>query len=87
MSVITTRTCIPFSKARYSAAVNAQRGVTIRSIDGASASDWNITTFDKTPEASKVSTKNFATSYLMPIPAKTITNFSSLFRNFACLII
>ena len=59
----------------------------IRSIEGASAKDWNITTFERTPDSSKVFTKNRATSYLIPIPAKTITNCSSAPRSFAWRII
>ena len=75
------------SNARYSAAVRAHLGVIILSIDGASASDWNITTLLSTPLCSNVFLKNCATSYLIPIPAKTITKSSSELRIFACLII
>ena len=62
-----TKTCLPFSKARYSASVNAVFGVMVRSMDGSSAKERNNATLSNTPVASKLSVKNRATSYLTPM--------------------
>ena len=78
ISVRITRMCMPFSKARYSAAVNATFGVIRRSTTGSFARFRYITTWSDTPLSSKVRRKNSATSYFTPIAAKTMANFSSL---------
>ena len=77
MSVRMTRMCIPFSKARYSAAVRAIFGVRRRSTTGSFARFRNMTTWSAAPLSSKVRRKNSATSYLTPIAAKTMAKSSS----------
>ena len=77
MSVSTTRICICFSKARYSAAVRAILGVIRRSATGSLARFRYITTWSETPLSSKVFRKYSATSYFTPMAANTMANFSS----------
>ena len=77
MSVMMTRTCIPCSKARYSAAVSAQRGVRMRSMIGSFERFRNMTTFCSTPDSSKERRKYSATSFFAPMAAKTMQNLSS----------
>ena len=77
ISVRITRICIPQSKARYSAAVRATLGVIRRSTTGSLARFRYITTWSDTPLSSKVRRKNSATSYLTPMAANTMANFSS----------
>ena len=69
---------MPFSNARYSAAVSATFGVIKRSTTGSFARFRYMTTWSATPLSSKVLRKNSATSYFTPIAANTIANFSSL---------
>ena len=54
MSVKITKTCIPKSKAKYSAQVSAIFGVNILSIDESLDKFSNITTLDNTPLSSKL---------------------------------
>ena len=68
---------MPTSNARCSASVSAERGVSSRSTDGASARLRNIATFDSAPESSKFLTKYWATSCLTPMPAKMTANSTS----------
>ncbi len=67
---------MPFSYARYSAAVKAHLGVTILSTTGSLAKFKNMTTLSKTPLFLKLCLKYSATSYLTPIAAKTTAKFS-----------
>ncbi|OQC73152.1 MAG: hypothetical protein BWX45_00652 [Deltaproteobacteria bacterium ADurb.Bin002] len=87
MSVRMTRTCIPSSKARYSASVKAVRGVTSRSMEGESARLKKMAECVSTPDSSSESMKNRATSNLTPMAAKMTVNSSSAVRILACLAI
>ena len=58
MSVMMTSTCMPFSKARYSAAVRAIRGVLIRSTAGSLAKLLNSTVRSMAPVRRNSLTKN-----------------------------
>jgi hypothetical protein len=62
MSVITTSTWRPSTKARYSAAVSAKRGVSSRCVDGSSAWLRNITVCASAPDSSIARVKLAATS-------------------------
>src|SRR2546426_1486485 len=84
MSVRMTRTCMPTSYARYSAAVSAIRGVMSRSTAGSSARLRNKTARFRAPVRSKSFMKTRASSWVMPIAAKTTPNGSWLPRTFAC---
>ena len=74
---------MPRSKARYSASVNAERGVINRSTDGSSASDKNIATLWSTPDFSNESMKKRATSYFTPMAANTMAKSTFSFSSFA----
>ena len=88
ISVKITRTFISHSYARYSAAVNAQRGVIILSRIGSSDKLINIHTLSITPVSSKERLNVSATSFLTPIAPNTIQKFSaSCPVNDACLTI
>ena len=87
MSVIITRTCIPLSNARYSAAVSAILGVAILSIAGSFARFENITVLSIAPVSLNERIKKFDSSKVIPIAANTTANFSSLPLTFACLAI
>ena len=78
MSVITTSTCIPWVKARYSAAVSAQRGVRMRSTMGSLDKFRNMVTRARAPDSSKLRRKYSATSLVTPMAQNTTPNFSSL---------
>ena len=71
MSVMMTSTCIPFSKARYSAAVRAIRGVEIRSTAGSFARLLNSTVRSMAPVRLNSLTKNSDSSKVMPMAANT----------------
>src|SRR5438445_1673334 len=83
MSVRITRMCIPTSYARYSAAVRAIRGVISRSTAGSSARFRNRTARFRAPVRSKSSMNTRASSWVIPIAAKTTPNGSLLPRTFA----
>src|SRR2546426_3725833 len=83
MSVRITRMCIPTSYARYSAAVRAIRGVIKRSTAGSSARFRNRTARFRAPVRSKSSMNTRASSWVIPIAAKTTPNGSLLPRTFA----
>ena len=87
ISVIITRTCIPFSYAKYSAVVNAILGVAILSIAGSDARFINKTDLSIAPVFLNSSTKNCASSNVIPIAANTTANLESELRTFACLAI
>ena len=70
--------------AKYSAAVNAMRGVRILSMAGSSAKLTNMVTCSKAPCLSKSSLKNRASSAVMPMAAKTVENGSPVPRD-SCL--
>ncbi len=72
-----------FSNARYSAAVNAIRGVAIRSIAGSLAKFINITVRFIAPVDLKLSIKKFASSNVIPIAANTTANGSFVPTTFA----
>ena len=77
MSVRMTRTCIPFSYARYSAAVNATFGVVILSIAGSFARFMNKTVLSMAPVRLKSEMKKSASSKVIPMAPKTTANGSS----------
>ena len=74
---------MPFSNARYSAAVRAIRGVEIRSTAGSFARLMKRTVRSMAPVSRKDSWKKFASSKVMPMAAKTTANCSSVPRTFA----
>ena len=74
MSVMMTSTWYPWVKARYSAAVRAQRGVRIRSMMGSAARLRNMTTRWRAPASSKFRRKNSAVSFFTPMAANTMAN-------------
>eukprot|EP00438_Fugacium_kawagutii_P014061 Skav204168 [mRNA] locus=scaffold903:408718:420898:- [translate_table: standard] len=76
MSVRITKTCCSRVYAKYSAVVNAKRGVTIRSIVGSLAKFMKSTTFSMEPFSSKSFLKKRAVSMLTPIAPKTMLKFS-----------
>src|SRR6266705_2266153 len=84
ISVKMTRMCIPTSYARYSAAVRAIRGVMSRSTAGSSARFRNRTARRSAPVRSKSSMNTRASSWVMPIAAKTTPKGSGLPGTFAC---
>ena len=63
------------SKARYSAAVRAIRGVAIRSTAGSFARFINITVLSIAPVRLKSDAKKSASSYVIPIAANTTAKF------------
>ena len=83
ISVRITSTCISCSKARYSAAVRAIRGVAIRSTAGSFARLMKRTVRSMAPVSLKLSVKKFASSKVIPIAAKTTAKGSSVPRTFA----
>ena len=87
MSVIMTSTCMLRSKARYSAAVRAIRGVAIRSIAESDARFMKSTVLSIAPVFLKSEMKKSASSKVIPTAAKTTANFSLVPRTFACLAI
>ena len=74
MSVMMTSTCISFSKARYSAAVRAIRGVAMRSTAGSLARLENMTVRSMAPVRLNSLTKNSDSSKVMPMAANTTAN-------------
>ena len=82
-----TSTCISHSNARYSAAVNAIRGVEILSIAGSDARLINSTVLSIAPVFLKSEIKKSASSKVIPIAANTTANLESEFLTFACLAI
>ena len=87
MSVRITRTCIPNSNAKYSATVNATRGVIILSIAGSSAVFKNRTLLFSAPDSSRLFLKYSASLYCTPIAANTTAKSSSVPTTDACLAI
>ncbi len=87
MSVIITSTCISCWNARYSAAVRAMRGVAIRSTAGSFARLTKTTVLSIAPESRKLCMKKLASSYVMPMAAKTTAKGSFVPMTFACLAI
>ena len=71
MSVMMTSTCMPFSKARYSAAVRAMRGVAMRSTAGSLARLVKSTVRSMAPVRRNSCTKKSDSSKVMPMAAKT----------------
>lgn len=78
---------MPCSYARYSAAVRAIRGVTIRSTAGSSARLRNTTALSSAPVFSKSLMKYWASSLVIPIAAKTTAKADSEPGTEACLAI
>ena len=72
-----------FSKARYSAAVSAIRGVDILSIAGSEARFINRTVLSIAPVRLKSEIKKSASSKVIPIAAKTTAKRESVPRTFA----
>ena len=87
MSVMMTRTCIPSSKAMYSAVVSPRRGVTIRSVAGSSARFRKTTAFFRAPVLSNSFMKVCFSSLVIPMATNTTANSSCSPRTLACLAI
>src|SRR5664279_5508379 len=87
MSVRMTSTCLPSSKARYSAALSAKRGVSRRCVLESLARLRKSAVRSRAPRCSSVRRKNSALSYGTPMPAKTMTKSSPPWRSRAWLAI
>src|SRR5512143_4351675 len=72
MSVRIASTCLPSTKARYSAAVSAKRGVSRRCVDESEARLRKSAVRGSAPLCSRLRRKYSALSHGTPIPAKTI---------------
>mmetsp|Transcript_69951 Transcript_69951/g.176250 ORF Transcript_69951/g.176250 Transcript_69951/m.176250 type:complete len:232 (+) Transcript_69951:602-1297(+) len=77
MSVRMTKTCCSLVYAKYSAAVSASLGVTMRSMVGSLAKFMKRTTFSIEPFSSKSFLKKRAVSMLTPMAPKTMLKFSA----------
>ena len=77
MSVRMASTCLPSTKARYSAAVRAKRGVSSRCVEESLARLRNNAVRSSAPPCSRLRRKNSALSCGTPIPAKTMTKSSA----------
>ncbi len=73
---MTTSTCSPVSKARYSAVASAMRGASSRSMVGSPAWFRNSTVRSSAPLRANRSTKVWVSRAVIPIPANTTANGS-----------